>query len=414
MTKSHRLGVDFGTSNSAAGYMRDGKPCLIQIEPGKTTIPTAFFFDFDTQKTLTGNAANKALLDGLEGRYMRALKRVLGTSLMHEERRILNERVTFVDIIARFLKMIKTRAEAESGMQFDRVLSGRPVRFHSADPKRDAQAEADLRLCYLAAGFSEVDFMPEPEAAAIAAHTSVQQGTIGMVVDIGGGTSDFSVFERCRDGSIKILSNQGVTIGGTDFDKVLSTDHVMPLLGKATQLRKEFGLGSLPAPNAIFQDLATWEKIPFLYNAKTRRMVKEMNALALEPTKMQRLATVLELELGHDLAFAVERGKIAVNDGGGQNAQIDLGFIEFSLQAGFSITGVQRSLQLNVDAITACALETVRAAGLAPGQVDQIVFVGGSSLLAAVSTSIGAAFAQSKPIYSEVFTAVTDGLAIAA
>ncbi len=414
MTVSHRLGVDFGTSNSAAGYMRDGKPCLIQIEAGETTIPTAFFFDFDTRKTLTGNAANAALLDGVEGRYMRALKRVLGTSLMHEERRILNERVTFVDIIARFLKMIKIRAENESGMRFDRVLSGRPVRFHSDDPKRDAQAEADLRLCYLAAGFSDVDFMAEPEAAAIAARGSVAQGSIGMVVDIGGGTSDFSVFEACHDGTINIISNQGVTIGGTDFDRVLSVDHVMPLLGKATQLRKEFGPGSLPAPNAIFQDLATWEKIPFLYNAKTRNMVKEMNALALDRVKMKRLANVLELELGHDLAFAVERGKIAVNDRAGQNAQVDLGFIEPALQAAFSNNAVQESLQLNVDAITACALETVRAAGLAPAQIDQIIFVGGSSLLSAVSTAIGAAFSQSKPIYSEVFTAVTDGLAIAA
>ena len=97
------LGIDFGTSNSAAGFLDGGRPRLIRMGQGQSTLPTTFFFDYETRRTLIGEAANRALLDGVEGRFMRALKRVLGTSLMHERRQILNERVTFVDIIARFL-----------------------------------------------------------------------------------------------------------------------------------------------------------------------------------------------------------------------------------------------------------------------------------------------------------------------
>ena len=82
---SHTLGIDFGTSNSAAGYLRDGKPQLITMDGGDTTLPTTFFFDFESRKTLIGEPANQALLAGAEGRFMRALKRVLGTSLMHEK-----------------------------------------------------------------------------------------------------------------------------------------------------------------------------------------------------------------------------------------------------------------------------------------------------------------------------------------
>ena len=138
------------------------------MAPGRATLPTTFFFDFESRRTLIGEAANRALLDGNEGRFMRALKRVLGTSLMHEKRQILNERVTFVEVIARFLSHIKARAEAETGLTFERALSGRPVVFHGTGDVREAQAEDDLRRCYMAAGFREVDFMAEPEAAAIA------------------------------------------------------------------------------------------------------------------------------------------------------------------------------------------------------------------------------------------------------
>ncbi len=414
MGQSHRLGIDFGTSNSAAGFARGGKSVLIEVEPGTTTIPTAFFFNYDTRQTLTGNAANQALLEGLEGRYMRALKRVLGTPLMHEERQILNQRVTFVDIISGFLKLIKTRAEDTTGLQFERALSGRPVQFHSTDPARNAKAEDDLRMCYLAAGFKDVDFMPEPEAAANAVRHQTGVGSIGMVVDIGGGTSDFSLFETAADGTVQILSNQGVTIGGTDFDRLLSMDHVMPLLGKDSRLRNTFGPGSLPAPNRIFVDLATWEKIPFLYTAKTRNLVADMQAVAMEPQKLNRLADVLKHELGHDMAFAVEHGKIAINDGASGGGRVKLGFIEPGLGAEFTQNGLQASLQEAVDGIKACALENARMAGLAPDQVNHIVFVGGSSLLSVVSAAIADAFPKSQLIYSEVFTAVADGLALSA
>ena len=74
------LGIDFGTSNSAAGYVLDGKPQLIRLDGEQTTLPTTFFFDFETRKTLIGEPANQALLDGMDGRFMRAVKRLMISS----------------------------------------------------------------------------------------------------------------------------------------------------------------------------------------------------------------------------------------------------------------------------------------------------------------------------------------------
>lgn len=406
------LGVDFGTSNTAAGYMQGGRPHLVSFAPGQVTIPTTFFFDFDARRMLIGEPANQALLEGTQGRFMRALKRILGTPIMHERRQLLDERVTFVDIIARFLAQVKAQAEAEAGVSFDRVLSGRPVVFHGAGDPREADAEADLRACYLAAGFGEVEFMPEPQAAAIASGALEEQGVTGLIVDVGGGTSDFSLFRSGRDG-VTILANHGVRIGGTDFDRAVSIDWVMPHLGKGTELRKALGSGSSPTPNHIFNDLATWEKIAFLYTPQNRRLAAEMVRLAHQPEKLARLAKVLEDELGHDLSFAVERGKIAAN-GGAEGASILLDRIEPGLAIPLSAEALAESLARHADALAAGARETLRIAGLDVASVEKVVYVGGSSLMSLVSQVMKTQFPQALHVYSEVFTAVADGLAIAA
>ena len=406
------LGVDFGTSNTAAGYMSDGRPRLIQFASGRTTIPTTFFFDYDAREMLIGEPANQALLEGVEGRFMRALKRVLGTSLMHERRQILNERVTFVEIISRFLAQVKARAEAEAGVIFDRVVSGRPVVFHGVGDPREAAAEADLRACYLAAGFRDVEFMPEPQAAAIASGALEQSASIGLIVDVGGGTSDFSLFRSGREG-VTILANHGVRIGGTDFDRSISIDRVMPLLGKGTELRKIMGPGSSPTPNAIFNDLATWELIPFLYTPQNRRLATEMARLAHQPDKLSRLAKVLEDELGHEMSFAVERGKIAAN-GGAERAAILLDQIEPGLAVPLSAEALGASLVQHADALAEGARETLRIAGMDVAQVEKVVYVGGSSLMSMVSQTMKEQFPQAAHSFSDVFTAVADGLAIAA
>ncbi|MTI01455.1 Hsp70 family protein, partial [Roseibium sp. RKSG952] len=385
---------------------------LVEMEAGQFTLPTTFFFDFETRKTLIGEPANAALLDGAEGRFMRALKRVLGTSLMHEKRQILNERVTFVDIISRFLKQIKTRAETQAGRPIDAVLSGRPVVFHGTGDPREDQAEADLRACYLAAGFKHIDFMPEPVAAAISSGALDHPDQIGLIADIGGGTSDFSLF-RSRPEGIEILANHGVRIGGTDFDRSISVDLVMPLLGKGTLLRKVIGPGTTPAPAAIFGDLATWEKIPFLYTPQNQRMADEMVRLAEEPGKLARLSTVLRDELGHELAFAVEHGKIAANNHD-SSPLIELDQIERNLTVPVAPEALDQILETHSKKLTEGVSETLRLAGVKAVQVDRIVYVGGSSLMSTVAGTLKAVFPEAQHTFSEVFTAVTDGLSIAA
>lgn len=404
------LAVDFGTSNSAAAMLAGGQVRRIPIEDGADTLPTAVFFPEDGGQMRIGRAAQAALIDAEEGRYMRALKSILGTELFHQSRLIEGKRRTLAEIVTAFLMAVKTRTEAETGLGFTRVLSGRPVHFHSEDAAKDRQAEEDLRGCYLAAGFDEVAFLPEPEAAAWACRGMTGEG-LGLIVDIGGGTSDFSVF-RSSGAGIDILANHGIRLGGTDFDQRISVAHVMPLLGQGGQVTRTFGEGLLPLPSAIYQDLATWPKIPFLYNRDTERLVDDLLVHAVEPDKVGRLKAVIEEHLGHELAFAVEAGKIAANGDIGR-ADIALGFVEKGLATPITKGSMNGALGDFRDKLRAAVYETLMQAQVAPMQIGTIVLVGGSSLMQIVQEDVQAICAGAKVEMSEAFTAVVDGLALA-
>lgn len=407
--KPHVLGIDFGTSNSAVGYAVNGKPELIAIEDGKDTLPTSIFFDSAEQELRFGRAANASLIGRDEGRYMRALKSVLGTSLMHERRYMWGKVMTFVDVISYFLKEVKTRAEATTELEFTHALSGRPVYFHSENEEKNNRAIEDLTACYLAAGFEHVDFMFEPEAAAIA-NGGFSNGALTLIVDIGGGTSDYCLFRESTDG-IEVIACNGVRVGGTNFDRSLSIDHVMPHLGYQQLIHREWGKETLPAPNHIYHDLATWEKIPSLYAPKSRELAESLEKLALKPHPFSRLVTVLEEELGHDIAFAVEAGKIETNTS--DQSAIDLNFIEKDLDAALNRTQLNTSLHRHTVKIADAALATFENTNLPADQVDKVIFVGGSSLMQNIEHAIAPLFPNAELKYSNAFTAIVDGLAIA-
>lgn len=405
------LAIDFGTSNSAAAILEDGKVRRLAIETDAETVPTAIFFPADKGAMRIGVAAAVALISGEEGRYMRALKSVLGTGLFHEQRLIMGKRRTLADIVTAFLVEVKDRAEAAAGRKFARALSGRPVHFHTSDLSRDAKAEADLRGCYLAAGFDEVSFLFEPEAAALATHGLGRKGETGLIFDIGGGTSDFSVF-RVEEGKVRILASHGIRLGGTDFDHAISMAHAMPRLGYGGELRREMGAGLLPVPNHIYVDLSTWAKIPFLYTPETRAEVAKMAKLAVKPRLLRRLATVLNDELGHDLAFAVERGKINAN-AGREGAKIRMEKVEPDLAVAITPASMGAALARYREPMREAALETCHMAGVAPEAIGTVVLVGGSSLMGMVAAEARALCPNASLQNSEPFTAVVDGLALA-
>ena len=237
-------GLDFGTSNSTVGCVRPGQTALLALEDGKPTLPSVVFFNADEDAVYYGRAALANYLAGYEGRLMRSLKSLLGTSLIDGQTEVQGRALPYRDLLAQFIGELKRRAERAAGQALSSAVIGSPVFFVDGNAAADRLAEATLGEVARAAGFSDIAFQFEPIAAAFDYESQIDREELVLIADIGGGTSDFSLVRlsparaRKSDRRDDILGNGGVHIGGTDFDKYLSLTAVMPLLGLGQQDEK--------------------------------------------------------------------------------------------------------------------------------------------------------------------------------
>ena len=202
-------------------------------------------------------------------------------------------------------------------------MLGRPVHFVDDDATRDQLAQDTLGRAARAAGFTHIDFQMEPIAAALDFEQRITRETSTLVVDVGGGTSDFTVIRLHpsrsgrHDRSGDILATTGVHIGGTDFDRLLDLSTVMPLLGY-----KHIGTGGRPVPNSIFFDLSTWHLIHQTTTRKALHFARELWTDYVDQTLHARLMEVIEEHHGHRILAGVEVAKIACSVSG-ESAGVD-------------------------------------------------------------------------------------------
>lgn len=406
-------GLDFGTSNTTLGVPAAGGSVLVALEGEHDTIPSAVFYPFRGEQ-LIGRAAIGAYVDGAQGRLMRALKSVLGNSLIDEETQIGRRRVPFHVVIGEYLGAIKRRAETRLGRELTSVVHGRPVFFVDGDAAADRKAEATLHGIATAIGFRDISFQFEPIAAALDYESQIDREEIALIADIGGGTSDFSIVrlspERHHHADRRgdILANDGVRIGGTDVDRLLSLGVVMPLLGYRSAMKQK----GLPVPSSYFHNLATWSSINRLYNGKVAREVSEVRRDAAEPALLGRLARVLEEERGHTLAMAVETAKIDLADA--PDTDIPMEWIEPGLRQPLRAADLAHhtdELAVRIaDRIAGC----IRQAGLSAGQIDTLFLTGGSTRLAHIHAAIVAAVPAARVVDGDIFGSVGKGLTVEA
>jgi hypothetical chaperone protein len=406
-------GIDFGTSNSAVAAGVDGDFALIDLEHGQPTIPSAIFFDAETNRVSFGRQAIRQYVEGTEGRLMRSLKSVLGSSLIDETTYVEGRAISYRNVIAAFLRHLKSVAETDTNAELRHVVMGRPVFFVDDDPERDRAAQNTLEECARSVGFSHVEFELEPIAAALDFETGLTREQATLVVDIGGGTADFSVVRlgpeaaRKRSRNEDILANLGVHIGGTDFDQLLSMNSVMPLLGY-----RSAGRDNLQVPSWMYFDLSTWHKINVLHSSKVLHEVKGIRHFYADAELHERLMKVLGKRLGHLLLGRVEDAKIGASDRG--QGVVALAEVDAGLSASIDSGMLAEVLAEKCEAIVETARRAVKLAGLTEDRVDTLYFTGGSASLPALRQSFSAAFPHSTPVFGDPFGSVAKGLGVRA
>ena len=404
-------GLDFGTSNSTIGITAGNGFRLCRLEGDSVTLPSAIFYDYETHKARFGRDGIRHYIEGAEGRLLRSLKSVLGSSLINETTLIQRKRVALRDIIGLFLRHLKSLVEQETGHPVDSVVLGRPVRFVDHDDEADRRAESELVGIAKAQGFRHVETQFEPVAAALAYEQDLDREELSLIVDLGGGTSDFVVARlspqrsRHADRSRDILARTGVHIGGTDFDRHLSIAQVMPHLGYYTHI----GEKRLPMPRHLYHDLATWHLIPSVYTPNNLGYLRGVLQTAEEPELIQRLIDVLKDHKGHHIAAEVEAAKIALSDQRRVMLRIPLREpIETPVTANDLDNAVHDDASRIVHAIKLC----LQAAGVKASDIQSVFFTGGSTAIAEVRRQILNLVPQARPVTGDLFGSVGLGLAI--
>jgi molecular chaperone DnaK len=222
------IGIDLGTSNSAAAVMEGGRPAIIPSAEGTSLGGKAFpsYVAFTKSgELLVGEPAKRQAVSNTEG-TVAAIKRKMGTD---HKVRVHGKEYTPQQISAFILQKIKRDAEAYLGEPVSKVVITVPAYFN--DNQRQATKDAGT-----IAGLDVVRIINEPTAAALAygLDKSEKEQRI-LVFDLGGGTLDVTVMEFAH-GVFEVIATNGDTqLGGTDMDEVLMNSVI-------TQFKQETGV----------------------------------------------------------------------------------------------------------------------------------------------------------------------------
>jgi hypothetical chaperone protein len=404
-------GIDFGTSNSTVGWHRPNQTALLALEGDKMTLPSVVFFHAEDSVTSYGRTALADYLSGDEGRLMRSLKSLLGTSLMDDFTEVAGRVLPFRELLSLFIGELKSRAEVSAEQSFSSAVLGRPVYFVDDDPQADKVAENTLAEIARATGLRHIEFQYEPIAAAFDYESQISREELVLVVDIGGGTSDFALVRLSpeRAGKLErkddILASGGVHIGGTDFDKQLSLAGVMPLLGLGSQLKS-----GLQVPSSPYFNLATWHTINQAYTRKAWAQIVEVTREGSEPEKLQVLQNLVQQKDGHWLAMQVEAAKISLSTQ--TQTRMDLSRIGASKEVLLQRLIFDHAITSLVGRIGETVNKLLRDAGVAAEQVDTVFFTGGSSGVPVLRQSVGELLPKALRVEGDLFGSIGAGLAI--
>jgi molecular chaperone DnaK len=277
------IGIDLGTSNSAAAALIGGRPAIIPSAEGASiggkAFPSIVAFTEDGQR-LVGEPARRQAVTNPEGTVM-AIKRKMGTDYRVTIR---DKSFTPQDISAFILQKIKLDAEAHLGDKVEKAVITVPAYFN--DNQRQATKDAGE-----IAGLEVVRIINEPTAASLAYGMDKKGDQKILVYDFGGGTLDVTIMEL-GDGVFEVKSTSGDTqLGGTDMDDKL-IDHI----ADEFQTKEGIDLRTDKTANQRLREAAEKAKIELSTTMQTTINLPFITANQAGPKHLEMTLTRAKLE----------------------------------------------------------------------------------------------------------------------
>lgn len=410
--------VDFGTSNSLLAAANEDEvfpPIPLDPDAADPTILRSILYFPDANRFHVGEEALARYVEnGLEGRFLRSLKRHL-PSRSFRGTYIGTRPMQVEDLVAVVLREMRKRANAHFDADVRRVVLGRPARF-SADDRDDDFAERRLASAAERAGFEEVHFVPEPVAAARefrAVFTGKDQGCF-LVGDFGGGTSDFTVMRLGRGDFTRddVLAIGGVPLAGDALDASIMRSHVAKHFGADVTYRVPFGSNVLGMPLPIVEQLCSPAHLSILRRPDVAEFLRSVRSWSLgedDKEKLDQLATLVDDALGFQLFEVIEQAKRRLSEE--DEAAVDFVYPGIDVHERVPRPGFETAAERATSAILRCLDETVERSGVGREGVDVVCCTGGTARVPVLGEAIAARFGEQKVQRFRSFHAVVEGLA---
>lgn len=453
------VGLDFGTSNSAAAWYDGEQVRMIPLEECDAIMPTAMHLDRELI-TLTGEAAVAQYIDenrdriveltpeviakasmvtseansadphseaetetssvygqpwvdrGMPGRLFRGVKRLLGNSSI---RRLLvfDHPFRLVALITPILLRIREAIEESLAEPLADIHFGHPVLFEGNENLRNNLAFDRLSEACGHAGINKLTFYPEPVAATLSYRYDEQSPDSGCVltVDFGGGTLDLSVVEYSGT-SFDVLSTSGISLGGDHIDQLIFRELLLPHFGKGeTWSRVKDGrLIENDFPFEEYEDkLLNWAVTYILNQNQYRsRIIDRIAQGGQGKEKFERLLELITHNFSYLVFQSIKDAKAALSNV--EETVIDVP--ELDLAVPFSreqFENIMTDMLVRIENVTE---EVLQRSGRGRADIDIVIRTGGSSQIAAVKRLLETQF-PGKVTEHDPFTSVAAGLAIA-
>ncbi|MEK7732994.1 MAG: molecular chaperone DnaK, partial [Planctomycetota bacterium] len=375
------IGIDLGTSNSAAAVLIGGKPTIIPSAEGATVggkaFPSYVAFTKDGEK-LVGEPARRQAVSNTEGTIY-AIKRKMGTDYKVNIR---GKSFTPQQISSFILQKIKMDAEAFLGERVEKVVITVPAYFN--DNQRQATKDAGT-----IAGLDVVRIFNEPTAASLAyGLDKVEESQKILVFDLGGGTLDCTIMDFGQ-GVFEVVSTSGDTqLGGTDMDNTI-VDYLV------AEFKKEYGIDIKNDKMAMqrLREAAEKAKIELSTTLTTDINLPFLTADATGPkhfthaitrAKLEQLVSSIVNRCGQSVEQALKDAKLTPNDihkvilvGGPTRMPIVQKFVE---------DYVGKKIERGIDPMECVAMGAAIQAGVLSGEVKDLVLLDVTPLSLGIET----------------------------
>ncbi len=438
---SIRVGIDFGTSNSGVAVYDGEKVKLLPIDRqnvlpevvktvlyitrdyrtliGQEAIEQYYRHNINRQRRYVRQWAGEIDVRGGDMHFVRdvyvyvdelkpgRLMQYLKTALRREGyagTQVFERFYSVGELVQVYLSLLKKRAEDILGERIDSVTLGRPVKF-SESPAQDSMAENTLRMAAEQAGFRHIDFELEPVAAALDFEQTIGAPQNVLIFDFGGGTLDIAIMRLGDRGDRKVFASGGVDVAGSDFDRAIIEQRMLPFFGAGTVKHQ-------PEILEMIHAVPDWMALPELGTPQNRNILEKAIRAGLAPVRLRALQSLIYNDLAFTFYNRVEAAKIALSSQG--VALINLDDKDIDLWEIYTRTQFESDINSYLGQVEKVLLDTLSASGLEPGQIDAVVKTGGSSNIPIFSAMLAQIFGADKVKESNAFSSVVAGLAIRA